>query len=65
MQAIAITLPQLLWQFDFLVRLLTGKHFPFDLTEYMFNPNLSLFLRGLSFFHFWLPILLVVTFRRE
>ena len=28
------------------------------MTAYMFNPHSSLFLRGLSFFHGWLPILL-------
>ena len=29
------------------------------MTSYMFNQNLSLFTRGLSFFHFWLPFVLV------
>ncbi len=58
MQAIAITLPQLLWQVDFLSYALVRVHFPIDLTGYMFDPQKSLFLRGLSFFHFWLPILL-------
>jgi len=59
MLAVAITLPQLLWQVDFLSYLLFRVHFPVDLTGYMFEPQRSLFLRGLSFFHFWLPILLV------
>ncbi len=59
MMALSITLPQLAWQIDFLVFPLCGRHFPIDLTGYMFDPNNPLFLRGLSFFHFWLPILLV------
>ena len=29
------------------------------MTDYMFNPNTSLFLRGLSLFHGWLPFMLV------
>lgn len=34
MQAVAITLPQILWVLDFFVRLCTGGHL-IDLTEYM------------------------------
>ena len=55
MPAVGILLPQMLWCVDFLggavSRPLTG------MTAYMFNENLSLFARGLSFFHFWLPFL--------
>src|SRR5690606_18332770 len=29
------------------------------MTAYMFNPDLTLFTRGLSFFHFWLPLFLL------
>ena len=57
-QALAITLPQSLWIVDFLSYLLLRVHVV-DLTGYMFDPRLSLFLRGLSLFHFWLPILLL------
>jgi hypothetical protein len=57
MPAVGILIPQALWMADFLAELvglrLTG------MTAYMFDPNRSLFLRGLSLFHFWLPILLV------
>ncbi len=57
MAAVGIVLPQALWCADFLgsaVGLpITG------MTGYMFKSELSLFLRGLSFFHFWLPFLLV------
>ncbi len=57
MSAVGILFPQLLWMIDFLVRLTTGGHF-IELTEYMFDPKENLFLRFLSFFHFWLPVLL-------
>ena len=57
MPAVGILLPQALWQFDFL-----GMCFGLPvtgMTGYMFDPNLTLFTRGLSFFHFWLPLLLL------
>ncbi len=57
MGAVGIMLPQTLWMVDFMVRLTTGGHVV-DLTEYMFDPKEELFVRFLSFFHFWLPILL-------
>lgn len=57
MAAVGITIPQMLWQVDFLGNLMnvpvTG------MTNYMFDPEISIFARGLSFFHFWLPILLI------
>ena len=57
MAAVGITLPQVLWQVDFVGQLaglpVTG------MTSYMFDTDISLLARGLSFFHFWLPILLV------
>lgn len=57
MAAVGITVPQILWQIDFLGMLvnipLTG------MTEYMFDTSYTLVARGLSFFHFWLPILLI------
>lgn len=50
-------LPQTLWMADFLaeaVRLrLTG------MTCYMYDGKFPLFTRFLSFFHFWLPLLLL------
>lgn len=55
--AVGIVLPQILWMLDFLgsaVGLpITG------MTGYMFNAELPLFARFLSFFHFWLPLLLL------
>jgi hypothetical protein len=55
---VGIFLPQLLWVVDFCVEL-CGGHLT-RLTGYMFDPALPLFLRFLSFFHFWLPFLLVL-----
>ena len=57
MCAVGILLPQCLWLADF------GGHFlgfhMLGLTGYMFDPKLSLFTRGLSLFHGWLPMLLI------
>jgi hypothetical protein len=36
----------------------------FGLTNYMFDANKPLFTRGLSFFHFWLPILIVYLLKK-
>jgi hypothetical protein len=57
MPAIGILLPQALWMVDLLAEVvglrLTG------MTRYMFEDQIPLVTRGLSLFHFWLPILLV------
>src|SRR5262249_36285011 len=57
MAAVGILIPQFFWCVDFCCGLLgfqlTG------LTAYMFDPHRSLFLRGLSLFHGWLPFLLL------
>jgi len=55
--AVGITLPQVLWQVDFLGTLVGAP--VTGMTGYMFDTNISLFARTLSFFHFWLPLLLV------
>ena len=56
MGAVGVLGPQTLWVADFLAHLagfnITG------VTDYMFAES-SLFLRSLSFFHFWLPFLQV------
>jgi len=55
--AVGIVAPQLVWQLDFVC---TAAGFPLvGMTGYMFDANLTLFTRFLSFFHFWLPILLL------
>ena len=56
MAAVGILVPQFFWCFDFIGELL-GFHVS-GMTGYMFNANHSLFLRGLSLFHGWLPFLL-------
>ena len=58
---ISIFIPQMLWVLDFFVELacylnLWDWHLA-GLTGYMFRP--PWFLRFLSFFHFWLPFLLI------
>ena len=57
MPAVGILAPQVLWVVDY------AAHFvglsPTGMTDYMFDSSKSLFLRGLSLFHGWLPFLLV------
>lgn len=57
MCAVGILLPQFLWLIDFGGNFL-GIHLT-GMTNYMFDPNLPIFTRGLSLFHGWLPLLLV------
>jgi hypothetical protein len=57
MCAVGILVPQALWIVDFCCEL-AGIHF-LGLTGYMLDTHLSLFTRGLSLFHGWLPILLL------
>lgn len=59
MPALASLIPDVLWIADFLSRLLAGRRFVISQTGYMFDPENSLLVRGLSFFHFWLPFLLL------
>ena len=61
MAAVGILLPQFYWCGDFLVqsfRALAGQPHA-GMTAYMFDEHKSLFLRGLSLFHGWLPFLLL------
>ncbi len=55
--AVGILIPQAVWVVDFLGGIFGAA--PIGMTAYMFSPKLSLFTRGLSFFHFWLPFVLV------
>ena len=52
--AVGLAPPQLLWCLDFL----TGARIS-GMTSYMFDGKYSLFVRGLSSFHGWLPFLLL------
>jgi hypothetical protein len=62
MAAVGILLPQGLWCADFLVQACGGKLT--GMTAYMFDSGRSVFLRGLSLFHGWLPFLLLLLVRR-
>ncbi len=58
MQAIAITVPQLLWVIDLLGRIIAGVEIT-GVTSYMLDSSIPLFFRGLSLFHGWLPFILL------
>lgn len=62
MSAVGILVPQALWCADFAAHFIGLK--VTGMTDYMFDPQRSLFLRGLSLFHGWLPFLLVYAVRR-
>ena len=57
LEAVAIVLPQTLWVVDFTAHALGWPLL--GMTDYMFNPAIPLFVRGLSSFHGWLPFLLL------
>ena len=57
MPAVGILIPQAIWVIDFCAQL--SGHTLTGMTGYMFDTHRSLFLRGLSFFHGWLPFLLI------
>lgn len=57
MCAVGITIVQMVWVIDFIT---TAFGFPVaGMTGYMFEAHRSLFLRGLSLFHGWLPFFLL------
>jgi len=62
---VGILVAQTLWITDFLTRLggvpITGAD---GMTAYMFKSSNALFTRFLSFFHFWLPLLLLYVVKR-
>src|SRR5258708_39508056 len=51
MESVAILLPQMIWVADFVAHLAGFKLL--GMTDYMFNAQYPLFVRGLSFFHGW------------
>ena len=57
MCAVGILAPQALWVADFTAHFLGASIT--GVSDYMFDSGRSLFLRGLSLFHGWLPLLLV------
>lgn len=62
MAAVGILIPQMIWCMDFAAHLFGYKFIA--MTDYMFDSERSLFLRGLSSFHGWLPFLLVFLVAR-
>jgi hypothetical protein len=48
----------LAWNIDFFGRIFSGYNF-LGITNYMFKAEIPLFVRGLSLFHLWLPIVLI------
>lgn len=57
-QAVAIVAMQTLWVIDLLCRVVGGVEIT-GVTSYMLDDKIPLFLRGLSLFHGWLPVLLL------
>jgi hypothetical protein len=58
MMTISILLPEILWNLSFFVQLATRRRVS-GLTDYMFDGSKPLYLRALSLFHVFLPVLLV------
>jgi hypothetical protein len=58
MMGIAILLPEVFWNVSFFGRLLTGKRLA-GLTDYMFDAQKARYLRALSLFLIFLPVLLL------
>ena len=56
--AVAVLLPEILWNVDLAARLLTRRRMT-GLTDYMFEPQRPRLLRGLSLFHVPLPLVLL------
>lgn len=56
--AVAVLLPEILWNVDLLARLLLRRRVT-GLTDYMFEPGRAKLLRGLSLFHVPLPLVLL------
>jgi hypothetical protein len=63
MMAVSIVFFEALWNCDFFFRLATGKSL-IGLSAYMFDPKISLFIRGLSCFHIVLPLLVLWMLHR-
>ena len=57
-QAVAIVVPQLIWCLDFAYQATTGDQI-LGAARYMFNPQISVFVRVLSLFHVWMPAMLL------
>ncbi|HUL41751.1 MAG TPA: hypothetical protein VLV32_07585 [Burkholderiales bacterium] len=58
MMTVGVLLPEALWNLSYFGQLLTGKRVT-GLSDYMFDSQMPLYLRALSLFHVFLPVLLV------
>ena len=63
MMALAVLLPEILWNIGFFSRLIFGVSL-FGLSDYMFDGTRPLYVRALSLFHVVLPVALVWTVSR-
>jgi len=63
MMLLATLLPELAWNVSFFTGLFTGKPLG-SLAAYMFEADKPLYLRGLSLFHVFLPVLLLYMVAR-
>jgi len=62
-QLVGVLLINIAWTIDVAVALLTGVH-PIGGTEYMFDAEWPLYLRLMSLFHIWVPLVLVYLVSR-
>jgi hypothetical protein len=58
MITVGVLLPEVFWNIGYFGRLLTGKRLA-GLTDYMFDTSKPRYLRALSLFHVFLPVLLL------
>ena len=61
--AVSVILLDLAWNLDFLIHLITGASLT-GLSAYMFNRGVSRFIRALSLFHVFFPVLLLWMLHR-
>lgn len=59
MMAVGVLLPEIAWNIDYFARLFTGKKL-LGLSDYMFEKDKPLFLRGISLFHVVIPVVLIL-----
>lgn len=62
MPAVGLIIPQFVWCVDFIAGCFGVSLL--GMTDYMFDPGIALFARGLSSFHAWLPFVLVFLVAR-
>jgi len=63
MPAVSVLVPEAAWTIDFAIQGLFGIRV-IGLADYMFDSKIPRPVRALSFFHLWLPLLLLWTVRR-